>query len=199
MDRGWQERRKPRRPKGSAIVEGVLYVADITRLRTFNANTGKPEGDIALPGCTFANDVAAGPDGKVYVSDSGIEFDDKGILISITGDTGMVGLAPPNLGEAYINQHIALARPSANVWPAFVARALTAPSLLGRLQRRPTRHQEQPRTRRCPYARHAAPARRAPRSIEQAIPIRSPTVCVGKVLHPPGGSGSCRTRFPDRR
>lgn len=56
------------------------------------------------------------------------------ILISITGDTGMVGLVPPNLGEAYINQHIALARPSANVWPAFVARALTAPSLLGRLQ-----------------------------------------------------------------
>lgn len=56
------------------------------------------------------------------------------ILISITGDTGMVGLAPPNLGEAYINQHIALARPSAKMWPAFVAHALTAPSLLGRLQ-----------------------------------------------------------------
>jgi len=56
------------------------------------------------------------------------------ILISITGDTGMVGLVPPNLGAAYINQHIALARPSANVLPAFVARALTAPSLLGRLQ-----------------------------------------------------------------
>jgi len=56
------------------------------------------------------------------------------VLISITGDTGMVGLAPPNLGEAYINQHIALARPSAKAWPAFVARALTAPSLLGRLQ-----------------------------------------------------------------
>jgi restriction endonuclease S subunit len=56
------------------------------------------------------------------------------ILISITGDTGMVGLAPPNLGEAYINQHIALARPTAKVLPEFVARALTAPSLLGRLQ-----------------------------------------------------------------
>jgi type I restriction enzyme, S subunit len=56
------------------------------------------------------------------------------ILISITGDTGMVGLAPLDLGEAYINQHIALARPSAKVSPAFVARALTAPSLLGRLQ-----------------------------------------------------------------
>ncbi|WP_437740876.1 restriction endonuclease subunit S [Sorangium sp. So ce1504] len=56
------------------------------------------------------------------------------ILISITGDTGMVGLVPPNLGEAYINQHIALARPGPKVVPAFVARALTTPSLLGRLQ-----------------------------------------------------------------
>lgn len=56
------------------------------------------------------------------------------ILISITGDTGMVGLVPPNLGEAYINQHIALARPGAKLLPAFIARALTAPSLLGRLQ-----------------------------------------------------------------
>ena len=56
------------------------------------------------------------------------------ILISITGDTGMVGLVPANLGEAYINQHIALARPGPDVLPAFVARVLTAPSLLGRLQ-----------------------------------------------------------------
>jgi hypothetical protein len=65
-------------PKGSVIANGTLYVADITRLRTFDADSGKPKGDIALPGCTFANDVTAGPDGKVYVSDSGIKFDDKG-------------------------------------------------------------------------------------------------------------------------
>ena len=47
----------------------------------------------------------------------------------------MVGLVPRDLGEAYINQHIALARPSRDVLPEFVARSLTAPSLLGRLQR----------------------------------------------------------------
>lgn len=66
-------------PKGSVVVNGTLYVADITRLRTFDADTGKPKSDVALPGCTFANDVTAGPDGKVYVSDTGIKIDDKGV------------------------------------------------------------------------------------------------------------------------
>ena len=66
-------------PKGTAIVGNTLYVADISRLREFDATSGKPKGEIALAGATFANDVAAGPDGKVYVSDSGIKIDDKGI------------------------------------------------------------------------------------------------------------------------
>jgi glucose/arabinose dehydrogenase len=66
-------------PKGSAAVGDTLYVADITRVRMFDMKSGKPKGEIALPGATFANDVAAGPDGKVYVSDSGIKIDDKGM------------------------------------------------------------------------------------------------------------------------
>jgi glucose/arabinose dehydrogenase len=66
-------------PKGSAIVGDTLYVADISRLREFDATSGKPKGQIPLAGATFANDVAAGPDGKVYVSDSGIKIDDKGV------------------------------------------------------------------------------------------------------------------------
>ncbi len=47
-------------------------------------------------------------------------------LISITGDTGMVGLVPDGLGRAFINQHIALCRPLSGVWPAFVARVCTS-------------------------------------------------------------------------
>jgi sugar lactone lactonase YvrE len=73
-------------PKGSVIANGTLYVADITRLRTFEADSGKPKAEIALPGCTFANDVTAGPDGKVYVSDSGIKFDDKGNPVPTKSD-----------------------------------------------------------------------------------------------------------------
>ena len=43
------------------------------------------------------------------------------VLVSITAEVGMVGLVPPGLGEAYINQHIALARPVPGLEPRFLA------------------------------------------------------------------------------
>jgi type I restriction enzyme S subunit len=43
------------------------------------------------------------------------------ILISITADIGMVALVDTDIGEAYINQHVALARPSDEVNPRFLA------------------------------------------------------------------------------
>ncbi|MDT7834790.1 restriction endonuclease subunit S [Aquabacterium sp. OR-4] len=43
------------------------------------------------------------------------------LLVSITAELGMVGLVPRDLGEAYINQHIALARPRAGCDPRFLA------------------------------------------------------------------------------
>jgi type I restriction enzyme S subunit len=43
------------------------------------------------------------------------------ILVSITADLGIVGVVPAGLGEAYINQHIALVRPdTAAINPRFV-------------------------------------------------------------------------------
>jgi len=48
------------------------------------------------------------------------------ILISITADVGMVGLVPEGLGEAYINQHVALARPLPSICPNYVAYYLCA-------------------------------------------------------------------------
>jgi DNA-binding beta-propeller fold protein YncE len=60
-------------PKGMAITGGVLFVADIDVVRWFDAKTGAPKGDIKVEGATFLNDVAAGPDGKIYVSDSGLK------------------------------------------------------------------------------------------------------------------------------
>jgi sugar lactone lactonase YvrE len=65
-------------PKGMALVKGVLYVADITSVRMFDAKTGAPKGNVAIPSSTFLNDVAAAPDGKVYVSDSGMKASPTG-------------------------------------------------------------------------------------------------------------------------
>jgi type I restriction enzyme S subunit len=47
------------------------------------------------------------------------------LLISVTADIGMVAVVPEGLGEAYINQHIALARPVENVCVMYLAWYLT--------------------------------------------------------------------------
>ena len=74
-------------PKGLAIVGDTLYVADLDTLRMFDRKTGKAKGAVKLKGATFANDVAAGPDGTIYVTDSGIKIDDSGV--SETGTDGV--------------------------------------------------------------------------------------------------------------
>ncbi|MBN1827288.1 MAG: hypothetical protein JW958_13600 [Candidatus Eisenbacteria bacterium] len=57
-------------PKGMAIHGDRLYVADIHTLRVFNRNTGFPVEDIPIEGSLFLNDVAAAPNGVVYVTDT---------------------------------------------------------------------------------------------------------------------------------
>lgn len=50
------------------------------------------------------------------------------ILISITADLGIVGVVPDGMGNGYINQHIALVRPSPGVVnPRFVGHYLASP------------------------------------------------------------------------
>ena len=60
-------------PKGMAIVADTLWVADIDAVRGFNRKSGAPVASIRVPGATFLNDVAVGPDG-IYVTDTGISF-----------------------------------------------------------------------------------------------------------------------------
>jgi hypothetical protein len=59
-------------PKGMALVGETLFVADIDVVRAFDRSTGKPLGDVAIPSAKFLNDVAAAPDGTLYVSDTGV-------------------------------------------------------------------------------------------------------------------------------
>jgi hypothetical protein len=67
-------------PKGMAIVGGVLYVADISVVRKFDAKTGKPKGEIKIDGATFLNDVSPRKAGGVFVTDSGLtpKFESSG-------------------------------------------------------------------------------------------------------------------------
>ncbi len=59
-------------PKGMGISKGVLYVADISVVRMFDAKTGKAKGDIKVDGATFLNDITAS-DAGVFVSDMGVD------------------------------------------------------------------------------------------------------------------------------
>ena len=43
------------------------------------------------------------------------------VLISITADIGMIALVPEDIEEAYINQHVALARPVSTISPSYLA------------------------------------------------------------------------------
>lgn len=58
-------------PKGMALTDDTLWVADIDTVRTFDRNTGAPTGEVKVPGATFLNDVAVGTDGRVLVTDMG--------------------------------------------------------------------------------------------------------------------------------
>ena len=98
---GGQNKATLNAPKGTAIVGGVLYVADIDTVRMFDAKSGAPKGDLKVPGATFLNDVSAGPDGRVFVSDSGLNADfgptgtdaiyaiDKGKLKTVAKDASL--------------------------------------------------------------------------------------------------------------
>lgn len=57
------------------------------------------------------------------------------ILLSITADVGMVGHVPADLGEAYINQHIALIRPVDGIDSRCLAWSLTDPDGLQKVVR----------------------------------------------------------------
>jgi hypothetical protein len=56
-------------PKGMALVDGRLYVSDLTRLRVFDAGTGAQLDTFTHPDAQFLNDVTADARGRVYVSD----------------------------------------------------------------------------------------------------------------------------------
>jgi type I restriction enzyme S subunit len=49
------------------------------------------------------------------------------LLISITAEVGMVGVVPSDLGEGYVNQHVAIARPHPQLNSRYLAAFVAAP------------------------------------------------------------------------
>ncbi|MDP3774857.1 MAG: SMP-30/gluconolactonase/LRE family protein [Gemmatimonadales bacterium] len=71
-------------PKGMAIKGDTLFVADIDAVRLFDLGTGRQLGSRAVRGATFLNDIAVGPDGTVYFTDSGLKAGTSGFASSGT-------------------------------------------------------------------------------------------------------------------
>lgn len=69
-------------PKGITFQGDTLWTADIDVVRGFDKRTGAPVGTIDFRpfGAVLLNDLASGPDGKIYVTDTGIEMTDIGVL-----------------------------------------------------------------------------------------------------------------------
>lgn len=94
-------------PKGMAIVGDTLAVADIDAVRFFDKHTGKPLGSVELGRMKahFLNDIDVGPDGALYITDTGVEFDAKGNtshpgpdqIFKIAGRTPTVAISDSSL------------------------------------------------------------------------------------------------------
>ncbi len=70
-------------PKGLAALGDTLWVTDIDRIRAFNARTGTPLDSVKFDsaGAVFLNDIAIATTGAIYITDTGIRFDDLGNVL----------------------------------------------------------------------------------------------------------------------
>ena len=92
-------------PKGIAIQGDTIWVADIDAVRGFNKRTGAAVASVTVPQAKFLNDLAAGPDGALYATDTGVIPDPKTGLkhvgpdrvYKIAGRKATVALESPQL------------------------------------------------------------------------------------------------------
>ncbi|HEV7594197.1 MAG TPA: SMP-30/gluconolactonase/LRE family protein [Gemmatimonadaceae bacterium] len=102
-------------PKGLAIHGDTLWATDIDVLRAFNRFSGEPLGEIDLrgKGAVLLNDVAVGPDGTIYVTDTGIIMSEIGVIY-VGGDK--VFAIGPRRSISVVAHGNVLGRPNGVTW-----------------------------------------------------------------------------------
>jgi hypothetical protein len=104
-------------PKGMAIKGDTLWVADIDVLRGFDRRSGRPVAtiDFAARQPTLLNDVALGPDGRIYVTDTGIHMTEFGVIYKGGDRVFAVG---PGATISVVAEGSRLGRPNGITWDA---------------------------------------------------------------------------------
>jgi sugar lactone lactonase YvrE len=70
-------------PKGLALLGDTLWVTDIDIVRAFNSRTGAPLDSVKPDSgrAVFLNDIVIASTGAIYITDTGIRFDDVGNVL----------------------------------------------------------------------------------------------------------------------
>jgi sugar lactone lactonase YvrE len=102
-------------PKGLTIHGDTLWATDIDVLRAFNRFSGQPLGEIDLKskGAVLLNDIAVGPDGTIYVTDTGIIMSEMGVIY-VGGDK--VFAIGPGRSVSIVAHGNVLGRPNGVTW-----------------------------------------------------------------------------------
>ena len=112
-------------PKGLAIHGDTLWTTDIDVVRGFDRFTGRPLGEIDLKphGAVLLNDIAVGPDGMIYVTDTGILMSQVGVIY-VGGDK--VFAIGPNRSINVVAHGNVLGRPNGVTYDSTSKRWLVA-------------------------------------------------------------------------
>jgi sugar lactone lactonase YvrE len=103
-------------PRGLALVGDTLWVVDLTSVRGFDKRTGAPVAtiDLAPQHALFLNDIAVGPDGALYITDSGWRIE-NGTRTHPPGTDRIFRIAPDHSVSVALATDV-LERPNGIAW-----------------------------------------------------------------------------------